>query len=233
MNVSHDDLNPLNIPSLDWLPAVALIFSASQILPSRRPLLPPFVTKDEAESVAERRRNAVEKRNGRGAQFGVEGERRQRRRLSGIALLAILEMLVWGSHAGCEVEIKRSGATALVWLVIASCTILRAPQTAPFATLGALSLLLVSGLRDLLQFLPQLASSEKMHLAPVISHLADLVIIGYLMSTIMSMPVSRGGWEAVVDKEERVRVSEGTIVDETEDMARNYAVGYKLFFFFL
>lgn len=98
------------------------------------------------------------------------------------------------------------------------------PKTPPISILASLFFLLVCGLKDLLEYLPLLASAISIRYMPILAHLIDLVILVSLMSLIFSMPMSPGGWDAVVDEEERKRVLAGTIVEETEDMAENYEV---------
>ncbi|CAO1630357.1 unnamed protein product [Sympodiomycopsis kandeliae] len=214
--------NPLDVPIFSSIPLLALLLSVAHLIPSGRSLIPPFVNHHDVETVSERRRKAIEKRTGRIAQFSNGESATQRKRLRALSLLAGAQMVAWGAYAGFALDWLRGGATSLVWLFTVSRMLLQAPQTPPISTLASLFLLLIISIQDALQYLPKLASGLWSESSAIVYHTIDFALILVQMSLILSMPMSPGGWEAVVDVEERQRVQDGTIVEETDDMAQNY-----------
>lgn len=113
---SRDALNPLDSPALAYIPSLALIAALTSWLPRRRALIPAFVSDDEAQQVAEKRAQAVEKRTGRPVRLGREGFARQSRRLRYILSLGLVELLGWSVVTGFRQDWMRGFATSVTWV---------------------------------------------------------------------------------------------------------------------
>lgn len=119
----RDNANdPLDSPILSYLPLVALLFAASHLLPPTPPLIPAFINEDEASKVAERRRQAIERRTGRDAEFSDVGLASQKRKFTAISAVATVEMVAWAAKAGFNLDWKRGGATSLTWVSAYDCS---------------------------------------------------------------------------------------------------------------
>lgn len=216
--------NPMDLLPRQYFPLAAFAIVAASLLPNAPTLLPPFVSEEEAQQVSKRRQKQVEIRLGRSIRLGQQGFRKQRSRTRKVALLALVEVFGWSCWTGFTQDWSAGLTLILLWssvlLRMTCCKI----ETPPLAVLLALLLLLIASLCDLLEYLPLLLSLKVTTWFQPLWDAVNFTIITGLVSHILSMPVAAGGWENVVDEEERIRVLSGAVTEEKEHLADTYQV---------
>lgn len=99
----------------------------------------------------------------------------------------------------------------------------RAPETAPVLALSLVLLGLTQAAAMVLGHIPEATTEGALaFLTAAMGGIVDLLICTAAMSVIFSMPVNAGGIEAQVPLRERVRLARNEIVEETEDLERDY-----------
>ncbi|CAO1622828.1 unnamed protein product [Parajaminaea phylloscopi] len=214
--------SPLQHVPAHLLPALALLLVTCSLSRSSWQLLPPFVTSEEADEVNRRRNHRVEQRLGRPIRLGVRGFELQRARLSKMATLALAGVFSWNAWASYTQKFWIGSITALTWSIIALRSSLGTIQTPPFGLLLALIVLLVGALSNVVELLPQLTDFGLFSVPEAFFAGGQLLLVLFELGLILAMPMAPGGWEAVVDEEERDRVQQGTVIEEDEDISKTY-----------
>ncbi len=102
-----------------------------------------------------------------------------------------------------------SASQAGAWLFLTLHLLIRPPQTPSFSLVVLLLALVVCAFVDVLSYVPLLTNGIGNRNASVVSHAtlsaANAAICVYASSLCLRMPVTAGGYEAVVDMDERLR----------------------------
>lgn len=214
---SMDGDDPLNIVPSYLLPSAALFFAAFSLIGSLPSLVPAVVSnEDAAEQTQRTRERRVRERLDREVDLSDAGYRRQRMRVRALMGLALLEVIGWSIATGHEQDWAVKGATTIAWAAILLRLTLHSNHTPSIRLLVALVALFLASLQQSLEYLPRPSPRR------LVYHAVDLANLVMSISIVLSMPMAPGGWEAVVDEEERQRIKAGAIVEEQEDLVATY-----------
>ncbi|SJX64743.1 related to YBT1-Vacuolar, full-size ABC protein transporting bile acids [Sporisorium reilianum f. sp. reilianum] len=139
------------------------------------------------------------------------GFQRQRRRLDRLLLVALFQAAAWATATGWETAFSEHAqmipclSQVIAWIIIFFRLLLRPPQTPSFDLVALLFSLNVAAWIHLFSFVPSLGSNLRALDAQLLLSIANTVICIYVASLCLRMPVTPGGYEAVVDLDERIR----------------------------
>lgn len=171
--------------------------------------------------------------------FGFEGFQRQRKRINALLVVSLFQAAAWSvvigwslSHDAYEMESRLPDLSQVSgWIVVFLRLLLRPPQTPSFDLVLLLLSLTVCAFINLLSFIPFLSAIpyaaqpyDPFLLNPLVT-VANAVICVYAASLCLRMPVTPGGYEAVVDLNERLRHESGAtdpFASTHQDMASTY-----------
>ncbi|PWY97994.1 hypothetical protein BCV70DRAFT_193995 [Testicularia cyperi] len=167
-----------------------------------------------------------------------DGFRRQRGRNLKLLVVVLAQALTHTTSAAFQLvdvdassSALASSSVAIAWVYILLSVLLRPPQTPRFSLVLLVFLLLVNALVDLLSLVPLLTSSHgplRLHFflhTQVLLCLLDNILIVCAAALLLQAPIAPGGYEAVVDLDERIR-NQGTqshpLPSSQDDMAETY-----------
>ncbi|TKY88999.1 hypothetical protein EX895_002240 [Sporisorium graminicola] len=157
--------------------------------------------------------------------FDRQGFERQRKRLNQLLLVALFQAAAWTATTGWSIAFSESSSMlpclsqCIAWITIFFRLLLRPPQTPTFELVALLLSLNVAAWIHLFSFVPSLGSSllAALNLQLLLS-VPNAIVCIYAASLCLRMPVTPGGYEAVVDLDERIR-------QQTDDAKRAPAPG--------
>ncbi|PWN50302.1 hypothetical protein IE53DRAFT_411000 [Violaceomyces palustris] len=168
----------------------------------------------------------------------AKGSLAQRKRILLLLALSLIESIGWSTSVGWAISLSTSSslsllhliagrlATLATWLSIMVLLTFRPPQTPPLFILLLLVSLLVSSLANLFQWIPLLFRGSGLGLnAHLAFNLLDPLVLSACMATILSMPITPGGYSSYVPLSEKIlHSSSATIpIPESESSKETYA----------
>lgn len=170
--------------------------------------------------------------------FGSEGFQRQRRRINRLLVVSLFQAATLAVASGWtlvhidDAQLVSPLSQLCAWIIIFLRLLLQPPQTPTFDLVAMLTAVNVAAFVDLLSFVPLLdlysgATSWNLStLASILYSATNAAICVYAASLCLRMPVAQGGYEAVVDLDERLRHHTDTTdhndTSSAHDMASTY-----------
>ena len=167
----------------------------------------------------------------------IQGYQRQRHRINKLLSVSLVQPVAWATALGWTLassshsELLPSLAQISGWIAIFVRLLVRPPQTPSFDLVALLLGLLLAALVDLFSFIPLLAyhagASRPIStiLPGVLLSITNAAACVYAASLCLRMPVTPGGYEAVVDLDERLRHQSHAVNEAPftqDDMASTY-----------